>query len=284
MQPAAEAPPAWAGLPADRPAVMGIVNVTPDSFSDAGRHAGHASAIEAGLSMLAQGADLLDIGGESTRPGAAMVPAEAEQARILPVIRALAATGAAISVDTRNAATMRAALDAGARVVNDVSALTHDPAAAALIAARRCPVLLMHMRGTPQTMQALTDYADVVAEVAGELAARLAAAVRAGIDPAMIALDPGIGFAKTTAGNVTLLARLAELRTLGRPLVVGVSRKAFIGSLSGETDALRRVPGSIAAGLAALLGGASVLRVHDVAETVQAVRVWQAIRQQIRYN
>jgi dihydropteroate synthase len=273
----AAAPPPWGGLPTGRAAVMGILNVTPDSFSDGGRHADPARAIDAGRAMLAAGADIIDVGGESTRPGAAPVPPDEEQARVLPVIRALAAEGATVSADTRNAATMAAALDAGARIVNDVSALAHDPAAPALVAARGCPVVLMHMRGVPATMQQFTDYADVAWDVTRELAVRLAAAEQAGISRGAIALDPGIGFAKRTVHNLALLARLPVLLNLGCRLVVGVSRKGFIERVAGAAEPWARLGGSLAAGLAALLGGAAVLRVHDVAETVQAVRVWQAI-------
>ncbi len=271
------APPAWAGLPTGRPLLMGVLNVTPDSFSDGGVHEAVDHAILAGRAMAAAGADLVDVGGESTRPGSGPTPPEEERARVLPVIRALAAEGVAISVDSRNADTMAAALDAGARIVNDVSGLTYDPAAAPLLAERRCPVVLMHMRGLPATMQSLTHYGDVAADVTRELAAVLARAERAGIARAAIALDPGIGFAKGPGQNEVLLARLPVLLNLGCRLVVGVSRKGFIGRLTGEAVARQRLPGSLAAGLLALLGGATVLRVHDVAETRQAIRVWQAI-------
>lgn len=196
---------------------------------------------------------------------------------MVPVVRALAAQGVTVSVDTRNADTMAAALDAGARIVNDVSALTHDPASASLVAARGCPVVLMHKRGQPDTMAELGQYGDVAAEVAAELAERVAVAEAAGIARNAIALDPGIGFAKGTAENVAMLARLGVLLGLGFPVVVGVSRKGFIGRISSEAEPRRRFPGSIAAGLAACLEGAAVLRVHDVAETVQAVRLWRAI-------
>ncbi len=269
--------PDWAGLGAG-PHVMGILNATPDSFSDGGDNFDAGTAIARGELMLEQGAAILDIGGESTRPGAAPTPPDIEQGRILPVIAALARHGAIISVDTRNAETMARALDAGARIVNDVSALRHDPAAAALVAARGCPVILMHMRGTPATMNSLANYADVVAEVIAELTESVDAAVAAGIAPASIMLDPGFGFAKTAEHNMELLQRLPALLVLGRPLLVGISRKNTIGMLSGETDPKRRGPGSIAAGLMALDRGARVLRVHDVAETVQAVRVWVGLR------
>jgi dihydropteroate synthase len=269
--------PPWAGLPAGRAAVMGIVNVTPDSFSDGGLHADHDRAIEAGRAMAAAGADVIDVGGESTRPGAAPVPPEEEQARVLPVVRALAAAGIVVSIDTRNAATMAAALDAGARIVNDVSGLAHDPAAAPLVAARDCPVVLMHMRGEPATMQQHARYDDVAWDVTRELAARLEAAEAAGIRREAIAVDPGFGFAKGRGHNEALLARLPVLLNLGCRVLVGLSRKSVIGRQSGEIEPRRRGPGSLAAGLLALLGGASILRVHDVAETVQAVRVWHGI-------
>jgi dihydropteroate synthase len=270
-------PPDWAGLGPQRPLVMGVLNVTPDSFSDGGDFCDPARAVAAGVAMAAAGADLVDVGGESVRPGAQPTSPEAERQRVVPVIRALAGQGVAVSVDTRNAATMAAALDAGARIVNDVSALTHDPASAGLVAVRGCPVVLMHMRHDPATMTALARYDDVALEVTQELAARVVAAEAAGIARARIAVDPGVGFAKTPDHNLALLPRLALLLNLGCPVVVGVSRKRFIGLLSGERTARRRGPGSIAAGLHAALHGAAVLRVHDVAETVQAVRVWRGL-------
>jgi dihydropteroate synthase len=256
------------------PQVMAILNVTPDSFSDGGAH---PDPVAAGLAMLARGADIVDIGGESTRPGADPVPPEEEQRRILPAIRALSREGARISVDTRHAATMRAALDAGAAIVNDVSALRHDPASAPLLARRTCPVILMHMRGTPQTMAGRAIYGDVVAEVTDELAARVAHAEAAGISRERITIDPGFGFAKTPAQNLALLAGLSGLATLGLPILAGVSRKGFIGAYGGQADPRRRGPASLAAALFALDQGASILRVHDVAATVQAVRMWQAL-------
>jgi dihydropteroate synthase len=255
---------------------MGILNVTPDSFSDGGMHATPDRAIAAARRMLAQGADILDIGGESTRPNAAPISPDEEMARILPVIRALAAE-AVISVDTRNAVTMAAALDAGAAIVNDVSGLKHDPAAAALVASRSCPVVLMHMRGSPLTMNEQAHYADLAAEVLAELTATRDAALAAGIRPANIALDPGFGFAKRGAQNLLLLRATAQFAGLGHPVVIGVSRKKFIGTFGGMADAKRRFPGSIAAGLFALGQGAHILRVHDVAETVQAVKLWHEL-------
>lgn len=258
-----------------RPLVMGIINVTPDSFSDGGQFVAADAAIAAGRAMLAAGADILDIGGESTRPGAATVPPDEEIRRIVPVIRALA--GAVISVDTRNAATMAAALDAGATIVNDVSGLRHDPAAASLVAARGSPVILMHMRGTPATMNAQAHYDNVVDDVLAELSALRDAAIAAGIVAENIALDPGFGFAKLGAQNLALLRATARFAALGHPLVVGVSRKRFIGEFSGEPVAKNRLPGSLAASLYALGQGAAIVRVHDVAATVQAVRIWRLL-------
>jgi dihydropteroate synthase len=270
------APPVWAGLTLDRPRVMGVLNVTPDSFSDGGR-LDPETAIAAGLAMRDDGADIVDVGGESTRPGAAPTPQEVERARILPVIRGLAAAGVLVSVDTCHAATMTAALDAGASIVNDISALTHDPLAAAVVAERGCPVVLMHTRGTSATMMGLARYDDVAAEVMAELAVRVADAEQAGIRREAIAIDPGFGFAKHPPHSIALLRRLSVLTAMGLPILAGVSRKGFIGVTSGEADAARRFPGSIAAGLFALDQGAAVLRVHDVRETVQAVRVWHAL-------
>jgi len=264
----------WAGLTLDRPRIMGILNVTPDSFSDGGSFVTVAAAVAAGLSMVADGADIVDVGGESTRPGAPAVSPSAEQARVVPVVRALAERGVRVSVDTRNAATMAAALDAGALIINDISGLTHDPAALALVARRGCPVVLMHMRGTPETMRQQAVYADVAAEVAAELWERVAAAEAAGIRRDAIVLDPGIGFAKDADQS---MAVLRALPALGFPILIGVSRKSFIGAIAGEADPSRRLPGSLAAALFALSRGAAILRVHDVAETVQAVRIWQAL-------
>jgi dihydropteroate synthase len=271
---AGSGPAGVAGSTIGAPAIMGILNATPDSFANGGATA----TVADGLDMIAQGADILDIGGESTRPGAAPVAPAEEQRRVLPLISALVGQGAAISVDTRNAATIAAALDAGATIVNDVSGLAYDPAAAALVAARGCRVVLMHMRGTPQTMQALAQYDDVVDTVKAELSARIAAAVRAGVRLENIIVDPGIGFAKTAAQNMELLRNLRTFHAFGLPVLVGVSRKAFIGVLGGQTDPARRVAGSVAAALFALEQGADILRVHDVFETVQAVRVWQTLK------
>ncbi len=257
---------------------MGILNVTPDSFSDGGTHATTDAAVAAGLAMTADGAAIIDVGGESTRPGSPLVPADQEQIRVIPVIRALAERGVVVSVDTRNASTMDAALNAGARIVNDVSALSFDPAAARLVGARGCPVVLMHMRGTPATMRSLAVYDDVATEMVSELSERAAAAMAAGIARDAIMLDPGIGFAKAQTQSLAALRALPRLIALGFPMLVGVSRKSFIGAITGEPEPARRLPGSIAAGLFALMQGAAILRVHDVRETVQAIRMWQALQ------
>jgi dihydropteroate synthase len=279
MPASSRSPAHWAGLSLDRPRVMGILNVTPDSFSDGGRWLDPRAAIEAGLAMAREGADIIDVGGESTRPGAEPVLPELEQERVIPVIRALAAAGLVVSIDTRHADTMRQAVGAGARIVNDVSALASDPRAAGVVAELSCPVVLMHSRGDAATMNARAVYQDVVAEVRAELSMRIEAAIRAGIGPERIAVDPGIGFAKVATHSLAALRGLAELGKLGYPILVGVSRKSFIGSLSEESRADRRLGGSLAAGLFSVLRGASILRVHDVGETAQALRVWQALFQ-----
>jgi dihydropteroate synthase len=253
---------------------MGILNVTPDSFSDGGRH---LDPVAAAFAMIEAGADLIDVGGESTRPGAEPVDVETELARVIPVISALAARGAVMSIDTRNAVTMQAALEAGARIVNDVSALTYDPDATGVVALAGCPVILVHMRGTPATMTGLAQYDDVGRDVAAELALRVAAAEAGGIARERIAIDPGIGFAKPPRVSIALLQNLQSLLAMGLPMLVGVSRKGFIGTLSGEKNAADRVGGSIAAALWAASNGASILRVHDVEQTVQAVRVWRGL-------
>ena len=269
--------PHWAGLDLNRARVMGIVNVTPDSFSDGGHLIDPRAAIDAGLAMTEDGADMVDVDGESTRPGAVAVPPAQEQDRVLPVIEALARQGVRVSADTRNASTMRMALAAGASIVNDVSGLAHDPLSASVVAAFGCPVVLMHMRGTPETMNDRAIYQDVVAEVRSELHQRIQSAIAAGIRPNNIVIDPGIGFAKRPSHAPALLRGLSSIANLGYPILVGVSRKSFIGGLSGEPRADRRLPGSLAAGLFAILHGASILRVHDVRETIQTVRVWHGL-------
>ncbi len=253
---------------------MGILNVTPDSFSDGGVH---GDSVAVGLAMGRDGADIIDVGGESTRPGAAVVDVATEMSRVVPVVRALAAAGLVVSIDTRNAVTMRAALAAGACIVNDVSGLSHDPESASVVAECGCLVVLMHMRGDPATMAQFAEYQDVVGDVLSELSVRVAAAEAMGISRSRIAVDPGFGFAKRGADSQRLLQHLERLHVLGLPVLVGVSRKGFIGTLSGQPVAAERFPGSIAAALWAVAKGASILRVHDVAQTVQAVRVWRGL-------
>jgi dihydropteroate synthase len=255
--------------------VMGIVNVTPDSFSDGGTYLEADAAIAHGRDLLAAGADLVDVGGESTRPGAAAVGAAEEIARVTPVIEALASDGATVSVDTSKAAVAEAALSAGAGIVNDVTALA-DPGMAAICAARGPGLVLMHMKGTPRTMQDNPVYEDVVVEVREFLAERLRFAVDAGIDEETIWLDPGIGFGKTVEHNLELIARLGELADLGRPIVIGASRKNFIGAITGR-EVGDRLGGSIATNVLGLANGAEVLPDHDVAEPLQAVRVAERI-------
>ncbi|WP_428391389.1 dihydropteroate synthase [Lichenicoccus sp.] len=256
---------------------MGILNATPDSFSDGGAYPGADDAVAKGLAMIAAGADIVDIGGESTRPGASCVDPAREQDRIMPVLAGLRGRGALISVDTRHASTMRAALAAGADLINDVSALSHDPAAAGLLASAKCPVVLMHMRGTPETMTGLADYRDVAREVVAELAASVDRAVAAGIARARIVIDPGIGFAKRPEHSLELLRRLPILANLGCRVLLGASRKGFIGLAAGVPLPAARDPGSLTASLAGLAFPGCILRVHDVPGTVQALRVWQAI-------
>jgi len=272
--------PPIAGLSFDRPRVMGVLNTTPDSFSDGGRHHAAAAAIARGLEMAAEGADLVDIGGESTRPGAEPVSVDEELARVVPVIEGLVAAGLGvpISIDTRKAAVARAALAAGAAILNDVSALGYD-ADSPSVAAGATGVCLMHALGDTRTMQNDPVYDDVLLDVFDYLEARLQVAVAAGADPSRCLVDPGIGFGKTLAHNLALIRGLSIFHGLGVPILLGVSRKRFIGTLSGEDRADRRAPGSIAAGLAGLGQGAQVLRVHDVAGTVQAMRVWQALNE-----
>ncbi|MGH7854786.1 MAG: dihydropteroate synthase [Candidatus Binatia bacterium] len=261
-----------------RTLVMGILNVTPDSFYGGSRSTDPAKAIADGVAMAASGADIIDIGGESTRPGAQPVTEEEELARVLPVVRGLRCELAvAISIDTYKSNIARAALDAGADIVNDISALRFDPAMVSLVAAEQVPLVLMHMQGTPQTMQVEPHYDDVTREVRDFLAAQMYEAMDAGVAPEAIILDPGIGFGKTVEHNLQLLRGLPVLAALGQPLLVGVSRKAFIGKILGQEPA-DRLEGSLAAAVAADLSGANIVRVHDVAETCKAIRVADAIR------
>lgn len=255
----------------ERPLIMGIVNVTPDSFSDGGRFCDPSTAVAHAAALHAEGADILDIGGESTRPGAEPVPVADEQARILPVIREAAALGPPISADTRQAATMAAAIDAGAALINDVSALTHDPQAAATAARLAVPVVLMHAQGDPRTMQIKPSYDNVVLDVYDALEQRVAAAMAAGIARNRVILDPGIGFGKTAAQNMALIRNLSLFHGLGCPLLLGVSRKSFIAHLNRGEPPQDRLGGSLAAALTGAAQGVQILRVHDVAATRQAL-------------
>ena len=258
-----------------RPRVMGIVNVTPDSFSDGGRHAGVAAALAHCEALLEQGADILDIGGESTRPGARALTAQDELDRVLPVLRGAITLGVPVSVDTSDPLVMHEALAAGVDIVNDVRALRRPGALQAVAAHPRAGVCLMHMKGEPATMRAAAVYQDVVAEVQGFLRERVQAAMAAGIERERIAIDPGIGFAKTADHNLLLMSRQRELLDLGLPLLVGWSRKGTLGLLTGR-PVDERMAASVAAALAAVHRGAHVVRVHDVAATVDALKVWQA--------
>ncbi|WP_439138236.1 dihydropteroate synthase [Roseicyclus sp.] len=271
----------FAGLSLARPALMGILNVTPDSFSDGGLHGEVASAIAGAQAMLAAGADLIDIGGESTRPGAAEMATADEIARILPVITGLRAAGitAPISLDTRKAAVAAAGLAAGADAINDVSGLRHDPGMAAQAAAHATPLIVMHSIGTPETMQAMAAeaYGNVLLDVYDALDAIIVQAEAAGVARARMMVDPGIGFGKTMAQNLALLERLSLFHGLGCAILLGVSRKGMIGSISGEATAAKRGPGSAAIGLWAVQQGIQMLRVHDIAMHKQALALWQAL-------
>ena len=255
---------------------MGVVNVTPDSFSDGGRYAAPDAAIDHARRLLGEGADLLDVGGESTRPGSQPVSAAEQWRRIGPVIEALARDGAPLSVDTASAEVAERALTAGARIVNDVTALS-DPAMAGVVAASGAGLVLMHMRGTPADMQRDPRYRDAPAEVAAFLAGRLEVALAAGIRREAIALDPGVGFGKAARHSLEVLARLDALTALGRPVLIGVSRKSFIGQIL-DLPADQRLEGSLAAAAIAVFLGAGIVRAHDVAATVRAVRVAEALR------
>jgi len=264
----------------DQPQVMGIVNATPDSFSDGGQFEDAAAAAEAGAGMAAQGAALIDVGGESTRPGAQAVWEGDEIERVVPVIRQLAFGGVAVSIDARKADVMTAALEAGARMINDVSALTFDKRSAGVVAGSAVPVVLMHHQGAPETMQENPQYADVLVEIYQWLEERIEAAEDAGIDRSRILIDPGFGFGKNVGHNLELMNGLAVLHSLGCPIVVGASRKRTIGALSGEAPADKRLGGSIAFAFKAVEQGAQIVRVHDVPETVQALKVWRGLRDQ----
>jgi dihydropteroate synthase len=253
--------------------IMGVLNVTPDSFSDGGEWFAPEAAVAHGRSLVAQGAAIVDVGGESTRPGSLAVDAEEELHRVVPAIEALRDTGAQLSIDTSKRAVAEAALAAGASYVNDVTAFRAEPELAGLVADAGCECCLMHMRGEPRTMQEDPRYGDVVADVKAFLEERLAFAVAEGVAEDRVHLDPGIGFGKTTAHNLELLRRLDELVAIGRPLVVGTSRKSFLGRITGRDDPHQRVFGTVATNVLALERGASIFRVHDVAATRDALAV-----------
>jgi len=262
-------------LSLDRPLIMGVVNVTPDSFSDGGRHDTIVAAIAHARRLVAEGADLLDIGGESTRPGAAPVAPDEELARVAPVIEAVRDCGVPLSVDTRHPRTMRAVLERGVDMINDVGAM-RAPGAIDAIRESGCGVCVMHMQGEPATMQQAPAYAEVVSEVEEFLHERVDALAAAGVSRDRVVVDPGIGFGKALRHNLLLIEALDELAAAGQPVLIGVSRKSMIGELTGRS-ADRRLAGSLAAMLAAVARGAAIVRVHDVAETRDALRVWQAI-------
>ena len=271
--------PAFAGPEEDAPRLMGVLNVTPDSFSDGGLWSTPERAIAQGRALAAAGATLIDVGGESTRPGAEPVPPRVEGERVLPVVAALAGAGLAVSVDTRNAATMRAALGAGAVAVNDISALTHDPDSLAVVAEAGCSAVLMHSAGDPRTMQDDPRYDDVALDVYDFLAARVAACEAAGIPRSRLTVDPGFGFGKTPAHNLRLVSAATLFHGLGCSVLFGVSRKSAIGRVAGGAarDAGRRLPGSLALAQAAWDRGVQIVRAHDIAETAQARSLWRAL-------
>ena len=266
-----------AGLSFDRPRVMGVINCTPDSFSDGGERFDAEQAVADGLAMWRAGATILDVGGESTRPGAEPVAVEEELRRIRPVVARLAAEGCRVSIDTRNAPVMREAVQLGAAIVNDVSGLTHDGDAMATVAELDVPVILMHIQGTPKTMQANPTYDDAALDIYDELKARVDACREAGIGREKIVVDPGIGFGKTVQHNLDLLNRAALFQGLGCPVLLGISRKSTIGKLAGGAPAGRdRLPGSLTAAVMGAARGVQLIRVHDVAETLQALAIWRA--------
>lgn len=267
----------WAGFDLARPLIMGIINVTPDSFSDGGDNADAATAIRFGEQLLEAGADILDIGGESTRPGSQPVSPQEEIARVVPVIRALAEKGAAVSVDTRHAAVMEAAIAAGARIINDVTALTGDPDSQMVAAKSGADLVLMHMQGEPQTMQHDPHYADATLDLMDYFTERLETLRQLGVGANKVSLDPGIGFGKNDRHNMRLMEELAVFHAFGCAITLGVSRKSFIGRFSRKEPPKQRVAGSLAAGLAGIARGVQILRVHDVAETYQAIVIWQAV-------
>ena len=262
-------------LDLSKPRVMGIVNVTPDSFSDGGKFNTTEKAIEHALHLVGEGAEILDIGGESTRPGATPVPLDEELKRVIPVIEGLRDVGVPLSIDTYKPQVMQAAITAGADIVNDVCAL-REPQALEIVAASKAGVCLMHMQGRPQTMQADPQYDNVVSEVTDFLKARLDAAEQAGIDRSRIVLDPGFGFGKRTAHNLTLLNHLNDIQALGLPLLIGLSRKSVLGQVVGSSVD-ERIHASIAASVVSVMKGANIVRVHDVKPTIDALKIVQAV-------
>ena len=275
-----------AGIPLDRPRIMGILNVTPDSFSDGGQFLGAKAAVAHAVQMVADGADVLDIGGESTRPGAVEVASQEEVARVVPVISALRAAGITtpISVDTRKAAVAQAALEAGANMVNDVSALTFDPAMVDVVASAGCAVCLMHAQGLPETMQKNPRYKDVVSEVIDHLAQRTEFATQSGIAQSSIIVDPGIGFGKTMSHNLALLNGLDRFHALGCPVLLGASRKRFIGTITGADAPQDRLAGSLTVALHGVRQGVHMLRVHDTKATKRAVDMHLALIKASEYD
>ncbi|MGB8275665.1 MAG: dihydropteroate synthase [Alphaproteobacteria bacterium] len=274
--------PAFAGLPlpdgrAEHALVMGVLNTTPDSFSDGARFRDAETAIAHGIAMAKAGADIIDVGGESTRPGATPVPVQEEMNRVLPVVRTLASRGLTVSIDTRKAEVMGAALQAGAKIVNDVSALGGDPDSLRVVAARGASAVLMHMQGEPETMQSDPRYDDAALDVFDFLEQRVGACGAAGVAPGRLLIDPGIGFGKTKRHNAEILASLALYHGLGCGLLIGVSRKGFVAGARGSAPPEERLPGSLSAALLAVSQGVQVVRVHDVAETRQALDVWDAV-------
>jgi dihydropteroate synthase len=259
------------------PYIMGVVNVTPDSFSDGGKFINPDNAIEHGLKLISEGAAILDIGGESTRPNADVMNPETEIERIVPVIEGLKGKTAYISVDTRNSRTMEAALKAGANAINDVSALSHDPRSVEIASEAQVPIFLMHMLGAPQTMQKNPTYKNVVQDIFNYLNERIEYCEMQGIDAGLLVCDPGIGFGKTLQHNLLILRNISRFHTLGVPLMLGVSRKSFIGKISDDEPADQRLPGSLAGALWGLSQGVQVYRVHDVKETIQTFKVYEAI-------
>ncbi len=268
----------YAGLTLDRPRVMGIINVTPDSFSDGGDAFACSDAIARGREMVAAGADILDIGGESTRPGSKGISTEEEIRRVVPVIEGLVSAGVVISIDTRHAVVMTAAVVAGAHIVNDVTALTADPMSLETVARLGCPVVLMHMQGEPGNMQNNPQYDDPVKDVSRYLGERIKACETAGIGRSQIAIDPGIGFGKTVEHNLQILHHIGDLHDHGCPLVLGISRKSFIGALADVKQPKDRLPGSLAGALYGCMKKVQIFRVHDVAETRQALIIYDHIQ------